>query len=178
MTGTVYSQQYSWSRFRSLRRGMTDREVEAIVGPPLKKVPWAQYMGIHDESMWYYSDQPTITSNFWRRWVHFHDGKVTDIFSDFWSGSSGRFPPLSPPRSGRAQFRHPARHVAESLSLTRSGCLTVTRVEVQCPRCGSGVQSTTRCPLRSTGSGRAHSPASLLLRSTPTPIRESGHDNR
>jgi hypothetical protein len=76
-------------------------------------------------------------------------------------------------RSGRAQLRHPARHVAASLSLTRSGRLAVTRSEVQCPRRGSGFQSATRYPLRSTGSGRAHSPASMLLRSTPTPIRPS-----
>jgi hypothetical protein len=66
-------------------------------------------------------------------------------------------------RAGLAQFRHPARHVAASLSLTRSGRLTVTRSEVQCPRRGSGFQSATRHPLRSTGSGRAHSPASSLL---------------
>src|SRR4051812_16979783 len=32
-----------------------------------------------------------------------------------WSGSSGRFPPLSPHRSGRARFRHPAPRAMNSL---------------------------------------------------------------
>ena len=51
--------------------------------------------------------------------------------------------------------------------------LAVTRWEVRCPRRGSDVWSTTRHPLRSTGSGRARSPASTLLWGTPTPCRPS-----
>jgi hypothetical protein len=66
-------------------------------------------------------------------------------------------------RSRRADFPHLARHVAGSLSLARSISLVVTRSEVRCPRRGSGLRSTTRRPLRSTGSGRARSPASTLL---------------
>ena len=65
--------------------------------------------------------------------------------------------------SGRAQLRHPARRVVGSLSLSRPVSLMVTRWEVQCPRRGSGLQSTTRRPLRSPGSWRVSSPASSLL---------------
>jgi hypothetical protein len=46
-----------------------------------------------------------------------------------------------------------------------------TRHKVQCPGRGAGFQSATRHPLRSTRSGRARSPATSLLRGTPTPIR-------
>ncbi len=48
-----------------------------------------------------------------------------------------------------------------------------TLVEARCPRRGSNPLSTTRHPLRSTGSGRARSPASSLLWGTPTPCRPS-----
>jgi hypothetical protein len=41
-------------------------------------------MGPHDEEMWYYSTQPNDTANFWRRWVHFKNGKVVEIINDFW----------------------------------------------------------------------------------------------
>jgi hypothetical protein len=53
---------------------------------------------------------------------------------------------------------HPVRRVADSPSLTPSVGLAVTCCEVRCPRHGSGSRSTTRRPLRSTGSGRARSP--------------------
>ena len=38
--GTVYSAGYHESRFNALRGGMTCQEVEALVGVPLRKVPW------------------------------------------------------------------------------------------------------------------------------------------
>ena len=37
---TVYSAGYDESRFRQVRVGMTSEEVEALLGPPLEKVPW------------------------------------------------------------------------------------------------------------------------------------------
>jgi hypothetical protein len=46
---------------------MTNREVETIMGEPLKNVPWNQHLGIHNEEMWFYSDQPNEVANFWRR---------------------------------------------------------------------------------------------------------------
>ena len=37
--GTVYSKNYDEKKFRSLRVGMTAKEVESIMGEPLTKVP-------------------------------------------------------------------------------------------------------------------------------------------
>src|ERR1700677_330562 len=37
---TVYADGYSESKFRSIRAGMTARQVEAIMGPPLMKGLW------------------------------------------------------------------------------------------------------------------------------------------
>jgi hypothetical protein len=82
--GTYYSDGYSESRFVTLRVGMTCGEVEAIVGRPLRKVPWNQDTGPYSEEMWQYSDRPDCTANYWRRWVHFENGKVITVFNDFW----------------------------------------------------------------------------------------------
>ena len=82
-------------------------------------------------------------------------------------------PTRTPHRSVLARLTHTAPHVVASLSLTRSARLAVTRSEVRCPQRGSGFRSTTRRPLRSTGSGRARSPASMLLWDAPTPGRSS-----
>lgn len=81
--GTIYSEKYAETKFESLRAGMTEREVEAIMGEPLKKVPWDEQLGVHDE-MWFYSDQPNATANFWRRWVLFENGNATTIINDYW----------------------------------------------------------------------------------------------
>ena len=81
---TFYSERYSESRFNSLRVGMTREEVEAIVGPPLRKVPWNESAGSPHEEMWQYSDRRDYTANYWRRWVLFEDDKVLEIISDFW----------------------------------------------------------------------------------------------
>jgi hypothetical protein len=81
--GTIYSARYSESRFKTLRAGMSRDEVEAIVGPPLRKVPW-DVLTPHEREMWYYSDQHDYTANYWRRWVLFENGKVVDVINDFW----------------------------------------------------------------------------------------------
>jgi hypothetical protein len=65
--GTIYSERYSENRFNTLRVGMTRGEVEAIVEPPLRKIPWNQLSGARGEEMWYYTDQHDGTANFWRR---------------------------------------------------------------------------------------------------------------
>ena len=49
--GTIYSQDYRESRFLALRVGMSREEVEAIAGRPIRKVPWNQDAGPHDEEM-------------------------------------------------------------------------------------------------------------------------------
>jgi hypothetical protein len=82
--GTLYSKDYSETRFTKLQVGMSPREVEAIIGPPLCKVPWNQSSGAPREEMWYYSNQPNATANFARRWLHFENGKVVTVINDFW----------------------------------------------------------------------------------------------
>ena len=43
--GTIYSEQYSEARFTTLRVGMSPGEVQAIMGQPLRVVPWNQHTG-------------------------------------------------------------------------------------------------------------------------------------
>jgi hypothetical protein len=81
---TFYSAGFSESRFRTLHVGMTRGEVEAIVGPPLRKVLWNQSPEPRDEEMWQYSDRKDYTANYWRRWVLFENGKVVLVINDFW----------------------------------------------------------------------------------------------
>jgi hypothetical protein len=82
--GTVYSERFSEGRFNTIRVGMTGEEVEALVGPPLGKVPWSSPPNPQDTEMWFYSKRPNDTSNYWRRWVVFEKGKVVTVTSDFW----------------------------------------------------------------------------------------------
>lgn len=81
---TYYSEQYSESRFKTLRVGMTCEEVEAIVGQPLRKNLWNQDTGPPDREAWTYSDRPSETANYWRRQVFFEKAKVVSILNDFW----------------------------------------------------------------------------------------------
>ena len=76
--GTIYSRNYNETKFRSLRMGMSAKEVESIMGPPLKKIRYV------DDELWYYSDQPNEVANYWRRWVHIRQGRVMAITSDYW----------------------------------------------------------------------------------------------
>ena len=78
--GTIYSQQYSEERFRTIQVGMTTAQVEAVMGPPLRKVS----SKIPADEMWYYSDQFNAAGNFWRRWLFLHKGKVLAVIDDFW----------------------------------------------------------------------------------------------
>ena len=64
---------------------MKGNEVEAIMGEPLRKVPWNEHMGVHGEEMWFYSHQPNANANYWRRWVLFHDGKPITFINDSWN---------------------------------------------------------------------------------------------
>jgi hypothetical protein len=82
--GTIYSEGYIERRFLTLRVGMVRGEVEAIMGRPLRVVPWDQPMGPRDEEMWFYSDQPNGLANFHRRWVLFERGRVVVVINDFW----------------------------------------------------------------------------------------------
>jgi hypothetical protein len=78
--GTIYPKRYSESGFNSLVVGMTQDEVEAIMGPPLEKKAWlgAAYPVAGGEENWIYSE-PSNDGDYWRRWVIFRDGKVLAI---------------------------------------------------------------------------------------------------
>jgi hypothetical protein len=54
--GTIYSKDYDETKFRSLRAGMSAREIESIMGRPLKKVPMIE----DDHELWHYSDQTRL----------------------------------------------------------------------------------------------------------------------
>ncbi len=81
---TIYSEVYRESRFRSLRAGMTARQVEDIMGPPLAKGRWMAADGggpttteggtLHD--LWHYTRAGKSRGNYWRREVWFRDGLV------------------------------------------------------------------------------------------------------
>jgi len=78
--GTVFSPQFSESGFNRLRVGMSEEDVEAIMGPPLKKVNWsgATYPVAGGDENWMYSE-PCDSGSYWRRWVVFGNGKVVAI---------------------------------------------------------------------------------------------------
>jgi hypothetical protein len=82
--GTIYSQNDDETKFHGLREGMTAQEVKTRMGPPLEKMPWNQHMGVHDEEMWYYSNQRNATASFWRRWVLFEQDRAKAVISDYW----------------------------------------------------------------------------------------------
>jgi hypothetical protein len=69
---TVYAIRYSERRFSSLRIGMTKRQVEAVMGIPIRKNSWIDG---GDVELWRYSESPS-DGNYWRRWVFCRDGKV------------------------------------------------------------------------------------------------------
>jgi hypothetical protein len=76
---TVYAKGYSERRFRAIQVAMTASEVEAILGPPLRQFAWG-YLPL----VWSYSDHPTDTDNFKRRWVAFKNGTAVKVINDFW----------------------------------------------------------------------------------------------
>ncbi len=89
---TVYAKGYCESKFRSLRVGMTVRQVEDIMGPPLKRGQWmvpagngpiTPGEGILDD-LWYYTDGGKARGNYWRREVWFRDGVVRSTESTYY----------------------------------------------------------------------------------------------
>jgi hypothetical protein len=77
---TVYARRYSESKFRSVRVGMTVRQVEAILGPPLRRGRCYAFDDVSE-----YSDQRTVTENFRRRWVVWRAGEVERVINDFFA---------------------------------------------------------------------------------------------
>ena len=81
---TVYAKKYSESKFRSLRVGMTVRQVEDIMGPPLETGHWQVPSGSGPttpgdgplDDLWYYTRAGKALGNYWRREVWFRNGLV------------------------------------------------------------------------------------------------------
>jgi len=76
---TVYAPGYNEARFQRIRPGMNATEVDALVGVPLKKIPWGD-----GKVCWWYSMGATSTSNHWRRWIIIENDKVGLTISDYW----------------------------------------------------------------------------------------------
>jgi hypothetical protein len=87
---TVYAKGYSESKFRSLRVGMTARQVEDILGAPLGRGQWMDTgdTGVvrpltpeegtpHD--IWDYTAAGKARGNYWRREVWFRNGVVHQL---------------------------------------------------------------------------------------------------
>ena len=81
---TVYAEGYSESKFRSLRVGMTARQVEDLMGPPLERSQWqipsgggpiTPGEGILDD-LWHYTRAGKARGNYWQREVWFRNGVV------------------------------------------------------------------------------------------------------
>ncbi len=81
---TVYGGGFSESRFRSVRVGMSERQVENIMGPPLWRGQWmAPAVGLpitpgegELNDLWHYTRAGKASGNYWRREVWFQDGVV------------------------------------------------------------------------------------------------------
>jgi hypothetical protein len=89
---TAYAEGYSEARFRSIRPGMTLRQVEELMGDPLNREQWLDFdreemldfdKGKPSIYIWYYTEAGRPTSNHWRKQVWFRDGRVTMTVSDY-----------------------------------------------------------------------------------------------
>jgi hypothetical protein len=78
---TAYANGYTECGFRSIKVGMTTAEVNSTLGPPLGRGPWEDL-----PEVWFYTQNKTITDNFWRRWVvvDAREDRVAEIIDDFW----------------------------------------------------------------------------------------------
>lgn len=76
---TFHASGFTEAKFASLHEGMTPGEVEAIIGPPLEKVPH-----MDGTTLWTYSNRDDDTCDFEMRWVHFRDGKVEHVVNMHW----------------------------------------------------------------------------------------------
>jgi outer membrane protein assembly factor BamE (lipoprotein component of BamABCDE complex) len=80
---TVYAQGYRESSFRAVQVGMTEAEVEALLGRPLWQGHWYGSPGL-EGNYWSYTEAAKSPGSYWRRSVHFLDGKVHTIDRHFY----------------------------------------------------------------------------------------------
>jgi hypothetical protein len=89
---TVYAKGYSEYKFRSLRVGMTARQVEAIMGLPLGRGQWMVHSGSGPittgegilDDLWYYTCAGKARGNYWRTEVSFQNGVVYGTDSTYY----------------------------------------------------------------------------------------------
>ncbi len=77
---TVYSVEYDESRFQQVRAGQTSKEVEALMGPPLRKVPYPDSGNVN----WCYTAKRFGYSDYWKRCVFMKNDKVDHVSSMYW----------------------------------------------------------------------------------------------
>jgi hypothetical protein len=83
-SATVYAEGYSESKFRSIRVGMTARQVEEIMGPPFTRSSCYSTLGFMNTSNhWGYS-RPNKPLGFHKlRAIWFRDGKVSWVENSY-----------------------------------------------------------------------------------------------
>jgi hypothetical protein len=78
---TIYAVGYNELSFRQVRMGMTSSQVEALMGPPLEKVPWPEGGGV----IWCYTGRRYNRSgDYWKRDVWIKDDKVSNVINMYW----------------------------------------------------------------------------------------------
>jgi hypothetical protein len=92
---TVYAEGYSEYSFRSIRVGMSIRQVEEIMGPPLEKGQWQVPSGSGPvtpgvgplDDIWHYTrggkHVPGRAASYWQRAVFFRNGVVWRMDSTY-----------------------------------------------------------------------------------------------
>lgn len=76
---STFAKRYDEQKFSSLSLGMSDREVRAILGDPLRVDSSNGYIGnIAFDAIWWYS-RGGIGTNYWFRQVLIRQGKVVRI---------------------------------------------------------------------------------------------------
>lgn len=84
---TEYASGYSDKGFRKLRKGMTEKEVRALLGEPIRVWEYRPPKELREKRLpaigWTYSRTPNDDS-YRIRVVHFQEGEVSRIFSEFY----------------------------------------------------------------------------------------------
>lgn len=80
MHWTIYAPGFDEGRFSTVRVGMAVDEVEALMGPPLRRWPFDSTTEI-----WAYTDQGTYTSGYHRRWIFVEDDSIRRVDSYYFN---------------------------------------------------------------------------------------------